>query len=66
MRTRRTRRWIAKSTTAVAALEEAIGDGDAVIAIEGSHVTGQLFLLELLARRHDVREVQPVVSKRFR
>lgn len=47
-------------------LEEALADGPAVIAIEGSHSTGQLFLLELLARRHDVREVHPVASKRFR
>jgi len=30
-----------------------------LIAIEGSHSTGQLFLLELLRRRYDVREVHP-------
>jgi transposase len=51
---------------AVERLEAIIGDQPAVIAIEGAHSTGQLLLLELLARRHDVREVQPVVSKRFR
>jgi transposase len=62
----RRERRIPLGPAAVAAVEEAIGGGDAVIAIEGSHATGQLFLLELLARRHDVREVQPVVSKRFR
>jgi transposase len=51
---------------AVARLEAIIGEQPAVIAVEGAHSTGQLLLLELLARRHDVREVQPVVSKRFR
>jgi hypothetical protein len=30
------------------------------------HATGQLFLLELLARRREVREGHPVASKRFR
>ena len=34
--------------------------------MEVSHSTGQLFLVELLARRHDVREVHPVASKGFR
>jgi transposase len=62
----RRERRIPLGPAAVAALEELIGDRAAVIAMEGSHATGQLFLLELLARRHDVREVQPVVSKRFR
>src|ERR671933_847199 len=51
---------------AVEALEEVLGGRDATIAFGGSHATGQLFLLELLARGHDVREVHPVVSKRFR
>jgi transposase len=51
---------------AVDHLEAIIGGQPAVIAMEGAHSTGQLLLLELLARRHDVREVQPVVSKRFR
>jgi transposase len=62
----RRERRVPLGPAAVAAIEAVIGAGDAVIAIEGSHSTGQLFLLELLARRHDVREVQPVVSKRFR
>jgi transposase len=52
--------------SAVAAVEGLLAGRAAVIAIEGSHSTGQLFLLELLARRHDVREVQPVISERFR
>jgi transposase len=62
----RRERRIPLGPAAVAALEEVIGDRGAIIAMEGAHSTGQLFLLELLARRHDVREVQPVVSKRFR
>jgi transposase len=62
----RRERRIPLGPAAVEALEEIVGDRGAVIAMEGSHATGQLFLLELLARRHDVREVQPVVSKRFR
>lgn len=61
----RRERRVPLGPAAVAALEEMAGDG-ARIAFEGSHATGQLFLLELLARGHDVREVQPVVSKRFR
>jgi hypothetical protein len=40
-------------------LEAIIGEQPAVIAIEGAHSTGQLLLLELLARRHAGREVQP-------
>jgi transposase len=51
---------------AVDRLEAIIGQQPAVIALEGAHSMGQLLLLELLARRHNVREVQPVVSKRFR
>jgi transposase len=47
-------------------LDEVLAGEQAVIAIEGSHSTGQLFLLELLARKYDVREIQPFVSKRFR
>ena len=62
----RRERRIPLGPAAVETLEELIGDRGAVIAMEGSHSTGQLFLLELLARWHDVREVQPVVSKRFR
>jgi transposase len=62
----RCERRIPLGPAAVAMLEELIEDRAAVIAMEGSHSTGQLFLLELLSRRHDVREVQPVVSKRFR
>jgi transposase len=52
--------------SAVAAVEGLLAGQAAVIAIEGSHATGQLFLLELQAHQYDVREVQPVVSKRFR
>ncbi|MFQ5875847.1 MAG: IS110 family transposase [Dehalococcoidia bacterium] len=48
------------------ACPEPVEGGDAVIAMEGSHSTGQLFLLQLLERGHDVREVHPFVSKRFR
>lgn len=51
---------------AVKAVEELLRGRNAIIAMEGSHSTGQLFLLELLERGHDVREVHPVVSKRFR
>jgi transposase len=47
-------------------LGEVLAGQQAIIAIEGSHSTGQLFLLELLARKYDVREIQPFVSKRFR
>jgi transposase len=50
----------------VGELEAALEGRPAVIAMEGAHSTGQLFLLELLARRHDVREVHPAASKRFR
>ena len=62
----RRERRVPLGPAAVAALEEVIEGRAAVIAMEGAHSTGQLFLLELLARGHDVREVQPVVSKRFR
>jgi transposase len=63
---RRREHRVPLSPAAVGQLEEVLGGEPAVIAIEGSHSTGQLFLLELLARRHDVREVHPVASKRFR
>ena len=63
---RRREQRVPLSPAAVGQLEEVLDGEPAVIAIEGSHSTGQLFLLELLARRHDVREVHPVASKRFR
>jgi transposase len=47
-------------------LEDLLQDQTAVIAMEGSYSVGQLFLLEVLGRGHDVREVHPFVSKRFR
>ena len=50
-------RRVPLAPTAVGQLEEVVGGQPAVIAMEGSHATGQLFLLELLARGHDVREV---------
>jgi transposase len=62
----RRERRVPLGPAAVEALEEVLGGRAATIGFEGSHATGQLFLLELLARGHDVREVQPVVSKRFR
>ena len=62
----RRERRVPLGPAAVAVLEEVMAGRPAIIAMEGAHSTGQLFLLELLARRHDVREVQPVVSKRFR
>jgi hypothetical protein len=30
--------------------------------MEGSYSTGQLFLLELLKRQYDVREIHPMIS----
>jgi transposase len=51
---------------AVRAVDELVQGHEAVIAMEGSYSTGQLFLLELLEHRHDVREIHPFVSKRFR
>ena len=57
---------VALGPSAVKALEELIQGHQAVIAMEGSYSTGQLFLLELLERYHDVREIHPLVSKRFR
>ncbi|HZA22980.1 MAG TPA: IS110 family transposase [Dehalococcoidia bacterium] len=51
---------------AVNKLEELLQRHEAVIAIEGSHSVGQLFLLQLQERGHDVREVHPLLSKRFR
>ena len=51
---------------AVKSLEELLEGHPAVIAIEGSYSTGQLLLLELLEHHHDVREIHPMVSKRFR
>lgn len=62
----RRERRVPLAPAAVNMLDEVLAGEQAVIAIEGSHTTGQLFLLELLARKYDVREVQPFVSKRFR
>lgn len=62
----RRERRVPLGPTAVDVLGEVLAGEQAVIAIEGSHSTGQLFLLELLARKYDVREIQPFVSKRFR
>jgi transposase len=47
-------------------VEKLVQGHQAVIAMEGSYSTGQLFLLELLERHYDVREIHPMVSKRFR
>jgi transposase len=62
----RRERRVPLGPAAVDMLGEVLAGQQAVIAIEGSHSTGQLFLLELLARKYDVREIQPFVSKRFR
>src|SRR5215813_11864004 len=62
----RRERRVPLGPAAVDVLGEVLAGQQAVIAIEGSHSTGQLFLLELLARKYDVREIQPFVSKRFR
>lgn len=63
---RRRERRVPLAPAAVGHLEAVLDGEPAVIAMEGAHSTGQLFLLELLARQHDVREVHPVASKRFR
>ena len=62
----RRERRVPLGPAAVDVLDEILAGEQAVIAIAGSHSTGQLFLLELLARKYDVREIQPFVSKRFR
>jgi transposase len=62
----RRERRVPLGPAAVDVLGEVLAGEQAVIDIEGSHSTGQLFLLELLARKYDVREIQPFVSKRFR
>jgi transposase len=62
----RRERRVPLGPAAVDVLDEVLAGEQAVVAIEGSHSTGQLFLLELLARKYDVREIQPFVSKRFR
>jgi transposase len=62
----RRERRVPPGPAAVDVLDELLAGEQAVIAIEGSHSTGQLFLLELLACKYDVREIQPFVSKRFR
>jgi transposase len=62
----RRERRVPLGPAAVNVLAEVLAGEPAVIAIEGSHSTGQLFVLELLARQYDVREIQPFVSKRFR
>jgi hypothetical protein len=46
----RRERRVPLGPAAVGALEEELEGRDATIAFEGSHATGQLFLLELLAR----------------
>jgi hypothetical protein len=63
---RRREHRVPLSPAAVEQLEAVLAGEPAIIAMEGSHSTGQLFLFELLAQRHDVREVHPVASKRFR
>jgi transposase len=62
----RRERRVPLGPAAVDVLDEVLAGEQAVIAIEGSHSTGHLFLLELLTRTYDVREIQPFVSKRFR
>jgi transposase len=57
---------VALGPGAVNAVEKLLQGQQGVIAIEGSYSTGQLFLLELLERKYDVREIHPMVSKRFR
>jgi hypothetical protein len=59
----RRERRVPLSPAAVGHLEDVLGGELAVIAMEGSHSTGQLFLLELLAHQHDVREMHPVASR---
>jgi len=61
----RTKR-VALGPSAVKAVEKLLRGHQGVIAMEGSYSTGQLFLLELLERQYDVREIHPMVSKRFR
>jgi len=61
----RTKRVVLGPST-VKTVEKLLKGHQAVIAMEGSHSTGKLFLLELLERHYDVREVHPFVSKRFR
>jgi transposase len=63
---RRRARRVPLGPAAAECLEAIIGEQPAVLALAGAHATGQPLLLELLARRFDGREVQPVVSKRFR
>ncbi len=57
---------VALGPSAVKAIEKLLHGQQGVIAMEGSYSTGQLFLLELLERQYDVREIHPMVSKRFR
>jgi hypothetical protein len=57
---------VALGPGAVKAVEKLLQDHQAVIAMEGSYSTGQLFLLELLKRQYDVREIHHMDSKRFR
>ena len=47
-------------------LEELLEGREATFAIEGAASVGQLFLLELLSKGHDIREVHPKVSKNVR
>jgi transposase len=57
---------VALGPSAVKAVANLLQGHDGVIAMEGSYSTGQLFLLELLEHQYDVREIHPMVSKRFR
>jgi transposase len=57
---------VALGPSAVKTVDELLQGHQAVIGLEGSHSVGQLFLLELLERCYDVREIHPFVSKRFR
>jgi transposase len=63
---RHRQRRVPLAPAGVGELAAALEGRPAVIAMEGSHSTGQLFLLELLAKGYDVREVHPAASKRFR
>ena len=56
----RRERRVPLGPAAVDVLGEVLAGQQAVSAIEGSHSTGQLFLLELLTRKYDVREIQPL------
>ena len=57
----RRERRIPLGPAAVDALEELLEGRDATIAFEGSHATGQLFLLELLAATADHPELEKTI-----